>query len=87
MLEKISIDRARPPSFYSLGKYSSLEIIGIGRNFSCDYWARLESYSFVQTMRNSFVQQIDPAKDALRMEEVVKLFGMAFAQVCALKEV
>jgi hypothetical protein len=79
MLEKISIDRARPPSFYSLGKYSSLEIIGIGRNFSCDYWARLESYSFVQ--------QIEPAEDAVRMEEVVKLFSMAFARVCALKEV
>jgi len=25
----------------------------------------LESYSFVQTMRDSFVQQIEPASDAL----------------------
>jgi hypothetical protein len=30
--------------------------------------------SFVQNMRNSFVQQIEPAKDAMRTEEVVKLF-------------
>jgi hypothetical protein len=43
--------------------------------------ARLESYSFVQTMCNSFVQQTDPAKDAMRMEEVVKLFSLAFARV------
>ena len=31
-------------------------------------------------MRNSFVQQIEPAKDAMRMEEVVKLFSTALAQ-------
>ena len=43
--------------------------------------------SFVQTMRNSFVQQIEPAKDAMRMEELVKLFSTAFGQICALKEV
>jgi hypothetical protein len=29
--------------------------------------------SFVQTIRGSFVQQIEPAKDAVRMEEVDKL--------------
>jgi hypothetical protein len=27
---------------------------------------------------NSFVQQIEPAKDAMRMEEVDKLFSMKF---------
>jgi len=47
----------------------------------------LESYSFVQTIRGSFVQQIEPAKDAMRMEEVVKLFSMAFGRVCALRVV
>jgi hypothetical protein len=41
---------------------------------------RLGVNSFVQTMRNSFVQQIEPAKDAMRMEEVVKLFSTAFEQ-------
>jgi hypothetical protein len=35
---------------------------------------RLGPNSFVQTIRGSFVQQIEPAKDATRMEEVVKLF-------------
>jgi hypothetical protein len=48
---------------------------------------RLGVNSFVQTMRNSFVQQIDPAEDAMRMEEVVKLFSMAFGHFCALKVV
>jgi hypothetical protein len=38
----------------------------------------LESYSLVQRIRGSFVQQIEPAKDAMRMEEAVKLFSMAF---------
>jgi hypothetical protein len=30
---------------------------------------------------------IEPSADALSVEEVVKLFSMAFEQVCALKEV
>jgi hypothetical protein len=46
---------------------------------------RLGVNSFVQTIRGSFVQQIEPAKDAMRMEEVDKLFSMAFEQTCALK--
>jgi hypothetical protein len=45
----------------------------------------LESYPFVQTIRGSFVQQIEPAKDAVRMEEGVELFSTAFEQACALK--
>jgi len=32
--------------------------------------------SFVQTVRGSFVQQIEPAKDAIRIEEVIKLFSV-----------
>jgi hypothetical protein len=35
---------------------------------------------FVQIIRGSFVQQIEPAKDAVRMEEVVELFRWAFEQ-------
>ena len=41
----------------------------------------LGATSFVQTMRGSFVQQIEPSPDALSMEEVVKLFSMAFEQI------
>ena len=36
---------------------------------------------------NSFVQQIGPAKDAMRMEEVVKLFSTAFEQIYGLSVV
>jgi hypothetical protein len=48
---------------------------------------RLRPNSFVQTVRGSFVQQIEPAKDAMRTEELVKLFSAAFERVCALKVV
>jgi hypothetical protein len=41
----------------------------------------LESYPFVQAIRGSFVQQIEPAKDAMRMEEGVELFSTAFEQI------
>jgi hypothetical protein len=41
---------------------------------------RLGPNSFVQTIRGSFVQQIEPSPDALSMEEVVKLFSTAFEQ-------
>jgi hypothetical protein len=47
----------------------------------------LESDSFVQTIRGFFVQQIEPAKDAMRMEEVDKPFSWAFEQTCGLREV
>jgi hypothetical protein len=48
---------------------------------------RLGFNSFVQTIRGSFVQQTEPAKDAMRIEEVDKPFSTASAQTCALKEV
>jgi hypothetical protein len=44
----------------------SMRIQGLGVN------------SFVQTMRGAFVQQIEPAKDAMHMRDVVKLLGAAF---------
>jgi hypothetical protein len=42
--------------------------------------------SFAQTIRGSFVQQIELSADALSVEEVDKLFSVAFEQVCALRE-
>jgi hypothetical protein len=35
---------------------------------------------FVQIILGSFVQQIEPAKDAVRLKEVVELFSAAFAR-------
>jgi hypothetical protein len=40
----------------------------------------LKLYSFVQTVRGSFVQQIGPAKDVMRMEKGFELFSAAFEQ-------
>jgi hypothetical protein len=37
--------------------------------------------------QKAFVETIEPASDALSMEEVNKLFSTAFEQICALKEV
>jgi hypothetical protein len=48
---------------------------------------RLGINPFVQTVRGSFVQQIELSADALSVEEVVRLFSMVFERVCALKEV
>jgi hypothetical protein len=48
---------------------------------------RLGINPFVQAVRGSFVQQIEPAKDAMRTEEVDKLFCTVFKQFCALKVV
>jgi hypothetical protein len=45
------------------------------------------AFSFVQIIRVSFVQQIDPAEDAMRMEEVDEPFSWAFEQACGLREV
>jgi hypothetical protein len=48
---------------------------------------RLGINPFVQTIRGSFVQQIELSADALSVEEVYKLFSMAFERVCAFEEV
>jgi hypothetical protein len=48
---------------------------------------RLGINPFVETVRGSFVQQIEPEKDATRMEEVDEPFSWAFEQACGLREV
>ena len=48
---------------------------------------RLGGGSIVQTKHTAIVQTIEPAPDALTMEEVVKLFSTAFKQICELQEV
>jgi len=46
---------------------------------------RLEINPFVLTTCGSFVQQIEPAKDAMLMEEVDEVFSWAFEQTCGLR--
>ncbi|MGF3573569.1 MAG: hypothetical protein ACQXXG_09155 [Candidatus Bathyarchaeia archaeon] len=43
--------------------------------------------SIVATKHTAIVETIEPAKDALSMEEVVKLFSTAFKQICELQQV
>jgi len=45
------------------------------------------SGSIVYTKPTAIVRTIEPAKDALPMEKVVKLFSTAFKQICSLQEV
>jgi GTP1/Obg family GTP-binding protein len=48
---------------------------------------QLKLCSIVQTKHTAIVQTIEPAPDALSMDEVVKLFSTALKQICALQEV
>jgi len=48
---------------------------------------RLGIDSFVQTRPATFVETIEPAKEALSMEGIVRLFSAAFKQICGLQEV
>jgi hypothetical protein len=43
--------------------------------------------SIVATKQTAIVETIEPAKDALSMEEVVKLFSTAFKQICEVQQV
>ncbi|MCL6579826.1 MAG: hypothetical protein K6T73_10710 [Candidatus Bathyarchaeota archaeon] len=43
--------------------------------------------SIVATKQTAIVETIEPAKDALSMEQVVKLFSTAFKQICELQQV
>jgi hypothetical protein len=43
--------------------------------------------SIVATKQTAIVETIEPAPDALSMEEVVKLFSTAFKQICELQQV
>jgi hypothetical protein len=43
--------------------------------------------SIVATKQTAIVETIEPAPDALSMEEVVKLFSTAFKQICDLQQV
>jgi hypothetical protein len=83
--------------FYSsVVKVSRVKVITIGPSGMLEYGRivdairmhvlRLGVNSFVQTIRGAFVQQIEPAKDAMRTEDVAKLFITPFGQICALKE-
>ena len=69
---------------------SAQEIYESGRLPDRTYEAirkQLNLGGIVATKQTAIVETIEPAKDALSMEEVVKLFSTAFKQICELQQV
>jgi hypothetical protein len=69
---------------------SAQEIYDSGRLPDRTYEAirkQLNLGSIVATKQTAIVETIEPAKDALSMEQVVKLFSTAFKQICELQQV
>jgi hypothetical protein len=71
-----------PQEIYDIGAFPERTVYAIIKQLQ-----RLGINSFVQTKNSAIVQTIEPAKEALSMEEVVKLFSTAFEQICATAEV
>jgi hypothetical protein len=69
---------------------SAQEIYESGRLPDRTYEAirkQLNLGSIVATKQTAIVETIEPAPDALSMEEVVKLFSTAFKQICEVQQV
>jgi len=68
-----------PQEIYDSGKLPGRTIWAIRK--------QIQAFSsIVQTKHMAIVQTIEPAQDALSMDEVVKLFSTAFKQICGLEE-
>ncbi|MFZ0965584.1 MAG: hypothetical protein WAN82_03035 [Candidatus Bathyarchaeia archaeon] len=67
-----------PQRIFDSGKLPGRTLRAIGKQAYC---------SIVRTFPTAIVHTIEPASDALSMEEVVRFFSRAFEQICALKEV
>ena len=67
-----------PQQIFDSGKLPGRTLRAIGKQAYC---------SIVRTFPTTIVHTIEPASDALSMEEVVRLFSTAFKQICGLTEV
>jgi len=67
-----------PQQIFDSGKLPGRTLRTIGKQAYC---------SIVRTFPTAIVHTIEPASDALSMEEVVRLFSRAFEQICGLTEV
>ena len=63
---------------FDSGKLPGRTLRAIGKQAYC---------SIVRTFPTAIVHTIEPARDAMPMERVVKLFSTALKQICAMKEV
>jgi hypothetical protein len=82
LLLKMFGEGKSPQEIYDIGAFPERTVYAIMKQLQ-----RLGINSFVQTKNSAIVQTIEPAKEALSMEEVVKLFSTAFEQTCGLSVV
>jgi cell fate (sporulation/competence/biofilm development) regulator YmcA (YheA/YmcA/DUF963 family) len=80
MLLEMANQGMSPQEIYDSGKLP-------GRTFQAIVKQLNTFSSLVKTNRTAIVKTIEPAADALSMDEVVKLFSTAFKQICELEEV
>jgi cell fate (sporulation/competence/biofilm development) regulator YmcA (YheA/YmcA/DUF963 family) len=80
MLLEMANHGMSPQEIYDSGKLP-------GRTFQAIVKQLNTFSSLVKTNRTVIVKTIEPAADALSMDEVVKLFSTAFKQICELEEV
>jgi hypothetical protein len=78
ILQQMAAQGLNPQQIYDSGKLPGRTYRSIVRQISG---------SIVYTKPTAIVRTIEPAKDALPMEKVVKLFSTAFKQICSLQEV
>ena len=79
VLNELAEQGLSPQEIYETGKLPDRTVDAIRK--------QLKLSSIVQTKNTAIVQTIEPAPDALSMEEVVKLFSTAFKQICGLEVV
>jgi len=78
VLEKMAAQGLSPQEIFDSGKLPGRTVRAIGK----------QAYgSIVHTNPTAIVHTIEPAREAMPMERVVKLFSTALKQICAMKEV
>jgi hypothetical protein len=58
-----------------------------GRTFQAILKRQLHDYPIGSNSSSAIVSTVEPSKDTLKMEEVVKRFSTAFEQICGLEKV
>jgi hypothetical protein len=79
ILDELASQGLSPQQIYESGRLPERTVDAIRK--------QLKLCSIVQTKHTAIVQTIEPAPDALSMEEVVKLFSTAFKQICEVQQV
>jgi hypothetical protein len=77
LLLEMAEEGLNPQQSYDSGSFPERTVEAINK--------QLERRRLVVSRQKTFVETIEQASNALRMEEVVKLFSTAFEQICGLK--